>query len=154
MTRPAAPQASTPQFERLRAPIRADRVRQIAGEGFGFLPHRFLKDGFLSALHPDELALYVFLVLAANRHGVSFYSYDAICSILGIHIERYLQARNALIDRDLVAFDGTRFQVLSLPERPVASAAPQPLRTAADLEEHDPATVRTLIRNSLNRDRK
>lgn len=154
MTPPAAPHANNPHFERLRAPIRADRIRQIAGEGFGFLPHRFLKDGFLSALHPDALALYVFLVLAANRNGVSFYSYDAICSVLGIHLERYLQARNALIDGDLIAFDGTRFQVLSLPERPVAVAAPAPLLTAADFEEHDPATIRTLVRNSLNRDRK
>jgi hypothetical protein len=154
MTHPVAPKAHNPHFERLRAPIVADRVRQIAGEGFGFLPHRFLKDGFLSALHPDELALYVFLVLAANRYGVSFYSYDAICSILGIHLERYLQARNALLARDLIAFDGTRFQVLSLPARPVAAAPPQPLRAAADFEEHDPATVRQLLLKSLNRDRK
>ena len=154
MTQPAAPQANNPHFERRRAPILAERVRQIAGEGFGFLPHRFLTDGFLSALHPDELALYVFLVLAANRNGVSFYSYDAICSVLGIHLERYLQARNALIARDLIAFDGTRFQVLSLPERPVAADPPTPLRAAVDFEKHDPATVRTLIRDSLNRDRK
>jgi hypothetical protein len=153
MPHPSPRQATTPNFERLRAPIRADRVRQIAGEGFGFLPHRFLKDGFLSALHADALALYVFLVLAANRYGVSFHRYDAICSVLGLHLERYLQARNALIDGDLIAFDGTRFQVLSLPERPVAGAAPAPLLNAADFEEHDPATIRTLIRNSLNRDR-
>ena len=154
MPHPSPRQAPTPNFERLRAPIRADRVRQIAGEGFGFLPHRFLKDGFLSALHPDALALYVFLVLAANRYGVSFHPYDAICSVLGLHLERYLQARNALIDGDLIAFDGTRFQVLSLPERPVAADPPKPLRAAPDFEEHDPATIRKLLLQSLNRDRK
>jgi len=152
MVPPAAPKPNRPDFERLRAPILADRVRQIAGQGFGFLPHRFLKDGFLSALPPDAIVLYVFLVLAANRYGVSFHRYDTICSVLGLHLERYLQARNALIAGDLIAFDGTRFQVLSLPERPVAVPAAA-LRTAADFEEHDPASIRHLIRTSLNRDR-
>jgi len=126
----------------------------IAGDDFGFLPHRFLKDGFLSALPPDALVLYVFLVLAANRVGVSFHRYDAICSVLGFHLERYLHARNTLIEGDLIAFDGTRFQVLSLPERPVALPATDALRTAADFEDRDPATIRALVLNSLNRDRK
>jgi len=153
MGHPTAPKTNRPDFERLRTPIVVDRVRQIAGEGFGFLPHRFLQDGFLSALPPDALVLYVFLVLAANRVGVSFHRYDAICSVLGFHLDRYLHARNALIDGDLIAFDGTRFQVLSLPERPLAPPAPAALRTAADFDEHDPATIRHLIRSSLHRDR-
>jgi len=33
-------------------------------------------------------------------------------------LEQYLDARNALIDKDLIAFDGTRFQVLFLPMSP------------------------------------
>ena len=152
MTQSASRKASHPNFERLRAPILCDRVRQIAADGFGFLPHRFLTDGFLCSLHPDELALYVFLVLAANRSGVSFYGYDAICSALGFHLDRYLQARNALIAQDLIAFDGRRFQVLSLPERPVPTSPPTPLQDQADFEQHDPATIRSLIRKSFNRD--
>jgi len=153
MPHPSPRQATTPNFEKLRAPIRCDRVRQIAGAGFGFLPHRFLTDGFLSSVHPDELALYVFLVLAANRSGVSFYSYEAICSALGFHLDRYLHARNALIARDLIAFDGRRFQVLSLPEFPVA-VIPKPLVDPADFEQHDPATIHRLIHTSLHPDRK
>ena len=142
-----------PNLDRLRAPILPQRVRQIKGQQFGFLPQRFLKDGFLSSLHPDELALYVLLVLAANRYGVSFYGYDTICSILSMHLERYLQARNALIARDLIAFDGTRFQVLSLPQHPVALAR-KPMQDEADFEHNDPATIRRTILASLNRDRK
>ncbi len=154
MTQPVPPTKTTnSHFEKLRAPIRGDRLRQIAGAGFGFLPHRFLTDGFLSSLPPDELALYVFLVLAANRSGVSFYSYEAICSALGFHLDRYLQARNALIARDLIAFDGRRFQVLSLPESPVA-VIPTPLVDQADFEQHDPATIHRLIHTSLHPVRK
>ena len=153
MTPPASRQASHPDFDRLRAPILCDRVRQIGAEGFGFLPHRFLTDGFLSSLHPAALALYVFLVLAANCYGVSFYGHHAICSALGFHLDRYLQARNALIAQDLIAFDGRRFQVLSLPERPAPDSRPKPLQDQADFEQHAPATIRSLIHKSFNRDR-
>ena len=48
----------------LRAPLVPERVRRIAGQSFSFIPHRFLHDGFLEALGHDELALYLFLVLA------------------------------------------------------------------------------------------
>jgi hypothetical protein len=40
----------------------AHRIRRIDG-GFSFIPHRFLTDGFLSALEPAQLLLYFFLVL-------------------------------------------------------------------------------------------
>ena len=90
------------------------RVRKING-GFSFIPHRFLSDGFLATLNPHELLLYFFLVLAGDRNGISFYSYDQICTLLQIHLERYIMARDNLIDKDLIAFDGTLFQVLELP---------------------------------------
>ena len=90
------------------------RVRRIDG-GFSFIPHRFLTDGFLSALDPHQLLLYFFLVLAGDRYGLSFYSYDWICSLLQMSMDQYLQARDGLIEKDLIDFDGTIFQVLDLP---------------------------------------
>jgi hypothetical protein len=127
-----------------RAPIVPGRIRTIGGQGFAFVPNRFVRDGFFVSLTRDELALYVFLVLAGDRNGVSYYHYDSICSILELPSERYLEVRNALIDKDLIAYDGTRFQVLSLPERPVVRRS-EPLRTAEDFEEHDPATIRGIL---------
>ena len=94
--------------------LNAQRVRRIDG-GFSFIPHRFLTDGFLSALDPHQLLLYFFLVLAGDRNGLSFYSYDSICSLLQMSMDQYLQARDALIEKDLIDFDGTIFQVLDLP---------------------------------------
>lgn len=132
----------------LRAAIVPERVRRIAGQGFGFIPHRFLRDGFLGTLEPDELALYVFLVLAANRDGVSFYGYDAICSASRFTVDRYLAARNALIAKDLIAFDGTRFQVLDLPSQP-ANLRPAALTTEDELADHDPATIRATLRRQF-----
>jgi len=137
------------RLHRLRAPLVPRRVRDIRGQTFAFLPHRFLRDGFLSSLAADELHLYVFLLLAANRHGVSFYGVDAICAVLHLPLERYLHARNALIAKDLIAFDGTRFQVLSLPDRPSHDQPPRPLVSPEDFKERDPATIRALLRHGL-----
>jgi hypothetical protein len=53
--------------------------------------------------------------LAADRNGISYYSYDKIYSLLKIPMDEYQNARNALIDKDLIAFDGYFFQALSLP---------------------------------------
>lgn len=90
------------------------RIRRISG-GFAFIPHRFLTGGFVGALGSDELLLYLFLVLAADRYGLSFYGYDKICSLLEMDLDRYIDARDGLLRQDLIAFDGTLFQVLSLP---------------------------------------
>jgi len=90
------------------------RVRKING-GFSFIPHRFLTDSFFASLNPHELLLYFLLVLAGDRNGISFYSYDKICTLLQMQLERYIMARDDLIKKDLIAFDGTLFQVFDLP---------------------------------------
>lgn len=129
-------------------PIIAERVRLIGGHSFAFIPHRFLQDGFLSSLTPNERSLYLFLVLAADRRGISFWSYERICSVLELYLDLYIEARNGLIEKDLIAFDGRRFQVLELPEKPQHRASP-PLRSRDDMENHDPATIHTLAFESL-----
>ena len=98
-----------------------NRVRYIE-RGFSFIPHRFLTEGFLVSLTQRELLLYFFLVLVSDRHGLSFYSYDAICSLLQLSVDDYIGARDGLIEKDLIAFDGTLFQVLDLPAMPPAGA--------------------------------
>ena len=123
-----------------------DRVRSIGKDGFSFVPNRFLQDGFFAVLNADELLLYFLLVLAGDRNGVSHYHYDSLCVLLRMPVERYLTARNALITKDLIAFDGTRFQVLALPATP---PAPRALQTPEELEVDDSATIRNLIEHSL-----
>jgi hypothetical protein len=127
-----------------------DRVRRITGS-FAFIEHCFLRDGFWESLSQHELLLYVFLILAADRNGVSYYSYDKIYSLLRISMDEYLKARNALIDKDLIASDGYFFQVLSLPEKPVN----QPLRllkSQQQMGKYDPTTICNLISRSLKGD--
>jgi hypothetical protein len=118
-----------------------ERVRSIRGT-FAFIEHRFLHDGFFHALSHHELLLYLFLVLAGDRNGVSFYSYDGICAYLRIPVDTYIGARDALIQKDLLAFDGSLFQVLSLPKSPCV--VPK-----ATIGQQDPAAVHCIIQQSL-----
>jgi hypothetical protein len=110
--------------------LQPDRIRHIEGS-FGFIPHRFLTDGFLASLTQKELLLYFFLVLVSDRQGLSFYGYESICTLLELSIDQYIEARDALVRKDLIAFDGTLFQVLALPEKP---AKDLPLRTTLSCE--------------------
>ena len=122
--------------------LAADRIRRIDG-GFSFIPHRFLTDGFLKVLSQQELLLYIFLVLAADRYGLSFYSYDRICSFLHMTLEQYTAARDGLIEKDLIAFDGTLFQVLSLPASPARGSMNIPKQQLTDCQA--PAAIGPII---------
>lgn len=122
--------------------LQPNRLRRIDG-GFSFIPHRFVTDGFLSALNQKELLLYFFLVVVSDRHGLSFYSYDVICSLLEISVDQYITARDGLIQKDLIAFDGTLFQVLDLPRRT--------LRPTAQSDRED--QVASLVQQSLGEKR-
>lgn len=92
------------------------RVRKISSS-FAYIEHRFVSEGFLKRMGHHELLLYFFLILVADRNGLSYYSYEKICSMLHLDLDQYIDARNNLIESDLIAFDGTIFQVLSLPEK-------------------------------------
>jgi len=106
------------------------RIRRISGS-FGFIPHRLITDGFVAALAPPELLLYFFLILVCDRNGLSYYAYDKICSLLSMTPDQYIEARNGLIEKELIAFDGTLFQVLELPAAAPASR-PSPNRDRLD----------------------
>jgi hypothetical protein len=130
-----------------KQPLCPDRQRQITGS-FAFIEHRFLRHGFWSSLSQPECLLYVFLILVADRNGLSYYGYDKICTLLRFTLDDYLVARNGLIEKDLIAFDGHLFQVLSLPDKPVRVSTSS-RRTPEHMQQSDPATIRQIIRQSL-----
>jgi hypothetical protein len=95
------------------------RIRCIEGS-FGFIPHRFLSDGFFTSLNHDELILYFFWVLASDRFGMSFYGDKALAKLTGIEPEGLNEIRDRLISKSLIAFKPPLVQVLQLPDRPVS----------------------------------
>ncbi len=126
-----------------RKVLNPQRTRKISGS-FAFVEHRFLRNGFWETLSSQELLLYFFLVLVADRQGLSYYSYDKICTLLALPVDFYIIARDGLIDKNLIAFDGHLFQVLSLPKVPVR---PLPIdkKTISD-----PAAIHQIIKKSLH----
>ncbi len=124
--------------------INPERVRRIDG-GFSFIPHRFLTQGFIASLGQKELLLYLFLILVADRYGLSFYSYNRICSLLHISVDEYVAARQSLINKDLIAFDGTLFQVLELPQKPLPGPTVCPSRS----KNKNPVPIGQVIQQSL-----
>ncbi len=132
----------------MRKPLLSDRVRAISGS-FAFIEHRFLRHGFWAGLSHNELLLYFFLILVGDRQGLSFYSYDKICCLLGVDLDSYIMARDMLIQKDLLAFDGTFFQVLSLPAEPVQHN--RLLVDEEDMKREDPASISRIIKKALER---
>jgi len=125
-----------------------DRVRKIDGS-FSFIPHKFVTKGFFSSLNQHELLIYFLLIIVGDRQGLSYYSQDKLCIMLRMSIDDFIAARNGLIDKSLIAFDGFMFQVLSLPDK-VVTVKEKPLTTQHDFESNDPLTIRQLISKSLD----
>ncbi len=79
------------------------RLRRIDGS-FAWIDHRLIREGFLERMSLSDQALYLFLALVADAHGVSFYRKEKICDTLGIDWAEFEQAKGRLIRMGLLAF--------------------------------------------------
>jgi hypothetical protein len=100
------------------------RLRRPPATGWSWLDRRFLREhgDYLSR---EALLLYLFLAAVADRHGLSFYSEHTLASRLRLSAPVLVQARQELLDRDLIAQQLPVVQVLSLPA-PGVSRRPEP----------------------------
>jgi hypothetical protein len=91
---------------------------------FAWLDRRVRAQRILSHLRSDDITLYVFLVLAADRDGLSCWRLDRMERELPLDDAALVAARTRLIEAGLIAFrpwsarsrDGT-YQVLSIEAR-------------------------------------
>ncbi len=79
------------------------RIRQVP-RSFAWIDHRLLRNGYQEVMSHQDQALYLFLALAADRHGVSFYRKEKICRFLGLDFGEFEVAKDRLIDFRLIAF--------------------------------------------------
>jgi hypothetical protein len=100
------------------------RLRRPPATGWSWVDRRFLREhgDYLSR---EALLLYWFLAAVADRHGLSFYSDHTLTSRLRLSQPVLEQARQDLLDRDLIAHQLPLVQVLSLPS-PGVSRRPEP----------------------------
>jgi len=100
------------------------RLRRPPATGWSWVDRRFLREhgDYLSR---EAVLLYLFLVAVADRHGLSFYSDHTLSSRLRLPLSVLEQAREELLDRDLIAHQLPLVQVLSLPS-PGVRRRPEP----------------------------
>ena len=83
---------------------RPDRLRSHSSS-FGWVDHRLLRGGHLAGLSVEAMACYLFLVLAADRNGISYYRIESTAKHLGyLDFSAIHGARDELQSADLVAF--------------------------------------------------
>jgi hypothetical protein len=112
----------------------ADRLRRPPATGWSWVDRRFLREhgDYLSR---EAILLYLFLAAVADRHGLSFYSDYTLTSRLRLSQAALEQARQELLDRDLIAHQLPLVQVLSMPS-PAVRRRPEPgqgLRMLGDI---------------------
>ena len=116
-------------------------VRRISGS-FAWIDHRLLRGGYLEDMTHAEMALYLFLVLAADRHGVSFYRKEKICDFVALDFHQFEVARDRLIGAKLIAFEpysaftpNGYYQVLAVDETSPATQPSEILRLTKGLSQ-------------------
>ena len=103
----------------------ARRRRKGLPRGFGWIDHRLLRDGYLGHCSPDALALYAFLVCAADAQGLSYYSEPRIAQLLRLDPQTLRQARRELLGLGLIAYQKPLYQLLSLQGECTAGPSPR-----------------------------
>ncbi|MDQ0288252.1 hypothetical protein [Oligosphaera ethanolica] len=94
------------------------RPPRVLAKGYGWADHRLLRDGHLRLCTAHALALYLFLVLAADGDGLSFYGDRLTCHLLGMSHAELEEARNNLLGNGLIAWGAPLYQVLDVPGQP------------------------------------
>ena len=86
------------------------KIRNIKGS-FAWIDHRLMRNGFLQIMTHDDMVLYLFLILVADKNGVSFYRKEKICEAVSLDYSQFEIAKDRLINMKLIAFEG--YSVLS-----------------------------------------
>jgi len=88
----------------------AQKIRSIKGS-FAWIDHRLMRNGFMETMTHQDIALYLFFILVADKNGVSFYRKEKICEAVSLDFSQFEIAKDRLINMKLIAFEG--YSVLS-----------------------------------------
>ena len=89
------------------------RVRRVPRQ-FSWVDHRLVRDHHIEHCDPPALALYLFLITVADAKGLSYYADGSMSRVLSLTPDQLHQARQTLIQADLIAYESPLYQVLAL----------------------------------------
>lgn len=79
-------------------------IRNIKGS-FAWIDHRLIRNGFVEIMTHQDMVLYLFLVLVADKNGVSFYRKEKICEAVSLGYSQFEMAKDRLVNMNLIAFE-------------------------------------------------
>jgi hypothetical protein len=115
-----------------KRPISLAKLRRVPPQ-FSWVDQRLVRERVIDPLSHEACALYLFLVTVADAQGLSFYADRSLCQRLSMALPVLHQARQALIQRGLVAYQRPLYQVLALGREERA----EPARSSPDDEAVD-----------------
>ena len=89
------------------------RLRRPPATGWSWMDRLFVRE-HMAHLSREAVLLYFFLTAVADKHGLSFYADGTLATLLRMTLPALIQARNELLDRDLIAHQARFTQVLSV----------------------------------------
>ena len=123
-----------------KRPISLAKLRQVPRQ-FSWVDQRLVRERYSAQLSPEACALYLFLGTVADAQGLSFYAERSLGQRLSMTSEGLHQARQALIQLGLVAYQRPLYQVLALDAAP-SEATPSAVPVAAD---HEPVDIQAVF---------
>jgi len=112
-------------------PISLAKLRQVPQQ-FSWVDQRLVRERYIDQLSHEACALYLFLLTVADAQGLSFYSERSLCQRLSMTPVVLRQARQALIEFALVAYQRPLYQVLALDRDALRPAAERPTLSSDD----------------------
>ena len=123
-----------------KRPISLAKLRHVPQQ-FSWVDQRLVRERHIDQLSHAACALYLFLVTVADAQGLSYYAEASLCHRLSLTSTELHQARQALIQRGLVAYQHPLYPVLALD--PAPSAAPSSASPVA--ADDDPVDLKAVF---------
>lgn len=89
------------------------RLRKVPAQ-FSWLDQRLIRQRRLRDCEPPAWALYLFLCAVGDERGLSYYSDASLCRELRIDVPTLAQARQQLLQAEVVAYEKPLWQLLAL----------------------------------------
>ena len=106
----------------VKSPILPKKMRKIP-KSFSWIDHRLVSDRHIDQCSHVAAALYLFLVCVSDDKGLSYYGDPSIKTKLSMDLKTLQNARSALIQMGLIAFQKPLYQVLDLePDQKIRQA--------------------------------
>lgn len=116
---------------------------------YGIVDRKLLFDQHLHRMSLEGMALYLFLILAADREGRSYYGDGAIAGILRLSPSGLAIARDELVSGGLIAYRAPNWWVKGLSSLAQPPPPPAHRPCASFRPSGEPAPVRGIVPEAL-----